>query len=361
MKKLVLHIGMAKTGTSSIQDTLGHGAEQLREQGVYYAPFKPYNHSFKFSVLFLGNPRKSFYYKPLSPISDEAWEQELQRLRQQWQNFFASFDQGTCVISAENLGRLSEQEIAALKAFVCPFFDQVRVVAYVRQPLQAIKSKWEQDVKELREPMSAQELLSRTKRQLTYRFFERWLEAFGREHFVLRRFEPSKFHGGDLMSDFLHAADIALEADLELPKMESNQSLGAEGTGFLLAMNGRYPLYRDNEPNDERGMVRRQHLFYRAMRQSGASPLKMDVRFDEDEAQRFNGKIRFLNSLLPEGEGFDEVQPSEQSTVLPGAESVSADYAVELINNLSHLVDQMADMTEHLQRKVAQLEKEKDT
>ena len=64
---------------------------------------------------------------------------------------------------------------------------------------------------------------------------------------------------------------------------------------------------------------------------------------------------------MPEGEGFEEVQPSEQSTVLPDAESVSADYAVELINNLSHLVDHMADMTEHLQRKLAQLENEKDT
>ncbi|MDG2326795.1 MAG: hypothetical protein P8L70_08700, partial [Halioglobus sp.] len=60
MKKLVLHIGMAKTGTSSIQETLGLGSEQLAEQDVYYAPWKPYNHSFMFTALFLRDPQKSF-------------------------------------------------------------------------------------------------------------------------------------------------------------------------------------------------------------------------------------------------------------------------------------------------------------
>ncbi|MEH6585335.1 MAG: hypothetical protein V7720_02195 [Halioglobus sp.] len=349
MKKLVLHIGMAKTGTSSIQDTLGHGADQLREQGVHYAPWKPFNHSFKFSVLFLRNPQKSFYYKQLSPITDEAWAQELQRLRDLWQQLFASFEHGTCVVSAENLGRLSAEEIASLKEFVSPWFDEIRVVAYVRKPLQALKSQWEQDVKELREPLSGAEVLARTKRRLTYRFFERWIDAFSREDFVLRRFDPATFVGGNLLSDFFHAAEITLNETLELPAMESNQSLGAEGTALLLAMNARYPLYTESGSNQKRGMVRRQHLFYKAMRQSGASPLDFEVRFTASEAEPFNRKIRFLNSLLPQCDHFDEVAASGETTTLPDPSVIPADYAVELINHLSQLVDEMADRTDHLQ------------
>ena len=358
MKKLVLHIGMAKTGTSSIQDTLGHGAEQLREQGIYYAPWKPFNHSFTFSTLFLRNPQKSFYYKQLSPITDEAWAQELQRLRALWQQLFASFEHGTCVISAENLGRLSAEEIDSLKEFVSPWFDEIRVVAYVRHPLQALKSQWEQNVKELSEPLTGEAVLARTKQRLTYRFFERWIDAFGRENFILRRFDPAKFVDGNLLSDFLHAASLNIGAELKLPELESNQSLGAEGAAFLLAMNARYPLYTENEYNLERGMVRRQHLFYKAMRESGASPLVINVRFDEGEAESFNRKIRFLNSLLPEADRFEPVVASSELTQLPDSAAITAGYTVELVNRLGHLVDQMADRTDYLQQKLAQVEKE---
>lgn len=358
MKKLVLHIGMAKTGTSSIQASLGQGSPLLAEQGVYYPDWKPFNHSFDFTVLFLEDPSDSIYYQQLSPIGDEAWQAELQRLNDQWRAFFSSPGEGVWIVSAENLGRLSKQGLAALKTFVEPFFDEVRVVAYVRDPLQALKSLWEQNVKELSDPMSAQALLRLTKRRQNYRFFQRWIEAFGRDHFVLRRFDPDSFAGGSLLVDFFQAAQVELEGELELPEREANQSLGDEGVALLLAMNNRYPLYRDGQHNTERGLSRRQHLFYEAMRQAGAAPLSLDVKFNEEEAERFNLKISYLNSLLPPGEQFTEVAASEEETLLPDASQVPADYAVELINNLSQLVDQVADRCDHLQRKLQALEEE---
>ena len=361
MKKLVLHIGMAKTGTSTIQETLGQGADQLRDQGIFYAPWKPFNHSFTFTVLFLGQPEKSFYYKQLAPISDEDWAQELRRLADQWKAFFSAADKGSWVVSAENLGRLAEDELLALRAFVEPYFDEIKVVAYVREPLRALKSKWEQDVKELRQPVEPQALLARTKKQMTYRYFRRWIDTFGRDNFVLRRFDPASFEGGNLLSDFLKAAELEINAELTPPEKESNQSLGVEGVSLLLALNSRYPLYRDGQYNEERGLARRQHLFYRTMRESGASPLSLDIKFNREEAERFNRRIAFLNSLLPEGEGFDEVEPSEGLTVLPAVDTVPADYAVELINRLSRLVDQMADRTDHLQAKVKALQAQLDS
>lgn len=358
MKKLVLHIGMAKTGTSSIQESLGRGAASLADQGVYYPQWKPYNHSFNFTVLFLENPRKSFHYQQLSPISDEDWQAELARLEDQWRVFFSAPGPGTWIVSAENLGRMSEAGLSALKAFVEPYFDEVLVVAYVRDPLRALKSQWEQNVKELREPTSAQALLRVTKQRQGYRFFQRWIEAFGRDNFVLRRFEPASFAGGNLLDDFLQAAQIELAAELELPEQEANQSLGAEGAALLLAMNNRYPLYRDGQHNAERGLSRRQHLFYDVMREAGAAPLSLDVKFSALEAERFNQKISYLNSLLPQGEQFDEVTASDEETVLPDASQVPAAYAVELINNLSRLVDQMADRSDHLLRRLKAVEAE---
>ena len=41
MKILYLHIGMPKTGTSSIQDTLFANRENLRKYGIYYPDILP--------------------------------------------------------------------------------------------------------------------------------------------------------------------------------------------------------------------------------------------------------------------------------------------------------------------------------
>ncbi|MBT5006045.1 MAG: hypothetical protein HOM95_05060 [Halieaceae bacterium] len=152
-----------------------------------------------------------------------------------------------------------------------------------------------------------------------------------------------------MLTDFLHTASITLQNDLVIAERESNQSLGEEGTALLLAMNARYPWYSDAGYNQDRGMVRRQHLFYKAMRESGAGPLRVNVLFDEAEAQNFNLKIDFLNSLLPKSDRFDEVAASTELTKLPDSSAISAEYVVELVNGLSHLVDDMADRTDHLQ------------
>jgi hypothetical protein len=42
-------------------------------------------------------------------------------------------------------------------------------------------------------------------------------------------------------------------------------------------------------------------------------------------------------------------------TKLPDSSAISAEYVVELVNGLSHLVDDMADRTDHLQNMKAKL------
>ncbi len=349
MKTLVLHIGMAKTGTSSIQNSLGRASEALRERGVTCAPWKPFNHSFDFTVLFLQDPTKSFFYKQQSPITDEDWARELQQLRQRWIDLFSAMKAGTCIISAENLTRLSPAEIQSLQAFVAPYFDRVRAIAYVRDPLKSLKSQWEQDVKELQEPMTAQALLRRTKQRLGYAFLRKWGECLGADNLVVRKFDPAVFHNGSLMEDFFHALGIDGLGETTVEKLESNQSLGANGTAFLLAFNSRYPQYLNGAINPQRGLARRLHLFYEAMRAAGDHPLNLQVRFDAEEAQRFNRKIAGLNELLGDGNGFAPVDASAEQTLLPDPGAIETEYVVEMVNELARLVDTFASRADELE------------
>ncbi len=350
MKTLVLHIGMAKTGTSAIQNSLGLACAALRERRIFCAPWKPFNHSFDFTVLFMGEPRKSFFYKQLSPIDEDSWQRQLERLRLQWQSLFESADNGTWIVSAENLTRLSPAEIRRLQEWVAPYFDEVRAIAYVRDPLKALKSQWEQNVKEIQEPIDAQSLLARTKERMGYRFLQCWSGTLGADNLILRKFDPAAFHNESLLDDFFYALGLELPPEAAITDVESNQSLGPEGTAFLLELNNRYPQYLDGAYNPQRGLARRLHLFYRALRKAGSAPLELDLHFSEEEAERYNRKIRSLNQFLPDGAGFPEVEPDSGVTRLPGVDDISIDYVVSMVNELALLADDFVDRKEHLEK-----------
>ena len=367
MKTLVLHIGMAKTGTSTIQNSLGQASAALRERGISCAPWQPFNHSFDFTVMFMDEPKKSFLYKQLSPIDDGAWADRLHQLREKWRGLFEQVVDGTCIVSAENLPRLSASEIQQLQEFAAPYFDRLRAIVYVRDPLKAIRSQWEQDVKELREPMSGEEVLQRTKIRMGYRFLERWATCLGRENLTVRKFDPAAFHNGSLLDDFFHALGLQGLTEDVVEEVESNQSLGPEGAAFLLALNGRYPQYKDGAYNPQRGLARRLHLFYRAMRKASSGPLALDLHFDEEEAARFNRKVQVINQYLDDADGFAPVEPSPEETRLPGASAIDTDYYVELVNELSLLVEHFADRADqlaaengHLQAQLASIRDEGD-
>ena len=225
-----------------------------------------------------------------------------------------------------------------------------------RDPLKAIRSQWEQDVKELREPMTGEEVLQRTKLRMGYRFLERWAACLGPENFTVRKFDPAAFHNGNLLDDFFHALGLEGLAEDALQEVESNQSLGPEGTAFLLAMNSRYPQYKDGAYNPQRGLARRLHLFYRAMRNASREPLALDLHFDEEEAARFNRKVAVINQFLDDAEAFASVEASAEKTRLPEASAIDTGYFVELVNELSRLVEHFADRADQLAAQNSQLQ-----
>lgn len=342
MKKLVLHIGMAKTGTSSIQDALGNGAELLADQQVYYPPWQPFNHSFTFPVLFKGNAASSFHYKRLSPISDEDWASELERLRRDWIGHFESFSDGVCVISAEALPGLSVKEIGKLQDFVKPYFDDITAIAYVRDPVDSIRSLWEQEVKEMVDPVGGEELLADTKRRHRYHFLQRWAEVLGNEHLIVRPLKSESLIDNSLIADFFHFAQLGELISTNVQETESNRSLGPEGVAFLLAFNRRHPQYQDGILNRNRGLATRMHLLYRSMRQIRSERLSLDIKFTSEEAAELNDQIRLLNSFLDEPNRFSEVEASKEATQLPSPEGLDASYYLDLINQLALELDTQA-------------------
>ncbi|MFV8818292.1 hypothetical protein [Haliea sp. E17] len=342
MKKLILHLGRAKTGSSTLQEAFGAASESLRDQGVMYPSFKPYNHSFQFTVLFKEDPRATFYYRQFAPADEAEWDAEKARLTRRWSRFFDSANSGVWIISAENLPAMSVAEIQAVVDFVRPYFDEVVAIAYVRHPETVLRSQWEEFVKVMEADVSGQELLEQTVRSYNFRFLNRWSEVLGKDRIVVRPFDTERFLGGTLQSDFLHFAGLQ-HIDLPLVDTPANVSLGREGAAFLQAYNARYPLYIDGKANPRRGLVGHLHELYSAMREVPTQPLKFAVRFSREEAEHINSQIELVNSYLRPEDRFHPVVASEQPTRVPLPSDIPLDYFVDLVNQLALRIERLIE------------------
>ncbi len=347
MKRLVIHAGMAKTGSSSIQESLWQARAELAGQGIHYPDWKPFNHSFELSALFRANRKKGFLYRQHSPISDEDWARELDKLRERWLAFFRDAPAGTSILSAESLEHFQPPELQDLVDTAAAHYDRVQVILYVRHPRSAISSRFEQGVKQLREATDPEDILAAAKQQARFGLLRRWQKVSGVDEIIVRPFEREQFPEGQLLQDFFRALDLPA-APATVAAQAANTSLGRNAVAFLLAHNSRLPLYTDEGLNPLRGLAGRQELLFRLIRRIDDEPLALDIRFSEAEATELNREIEFVNGFLDPQARLAPVQASAEPTALPGADELSPAFLSDLVNALAQELDRSLDDQRHL-------------
>lgn len=147
--RLVLHIGSGKTGTTSIQKFFVNNSDKLLEKGVFYPVKKSIvpNHI----LLPVGFVR----HGSISTSHNRFYLDSFDRFKQDYEKFKCALDQelqrhqpDVLVLSAEQLFRdFSDKSIVSLKDFLKPYFDEITVVAYVRDPVSDYASRVSQHIR----------------------------------------------------------------------------------------------------------------------------------------------------------------------------------------------------------------------
>ncbi len=131
-RRVVLHVGLPKTGTTYLQAVLAHHRDALREIGVLYPFVRP-------QAMFLGAVEVRGSHEKFGLTADDVagtWAALAERAR--------SHD-GTTVISHEILGGATPDEIATALA---PFGDlEVDVVVTARDLGRQATAHWQEEVK----------------------------------------------------------------------------------------------------------------------------------------------------------------------------------------------------------------------
>jgi len=208
-KKLTLHIGHHKTGTSSIQQVLFDNKEALAADGISYFCQRPNGKSFPRAKGWLYRNRKSkqFEFK-INP----TFAKELGKLN------------GDVLVSTESFSNIYEEaKLLKFKKSLDSYFGEYEVICYIRrQDLHAI-SHHQQGSKKLGSPAthiyasrpralpqyndSLQNYLDYNKK------LSAWANVFGQDAISIRIFDKTTLINGDVVTDFLSCINNKLNFD----------------------------------------------------------------------------------------------------------------------------------------------------
>ena len=270
--KAVIHIGTAKTGTTTIQKFLGKNRKNLKTQNIFIPAGN--NHTTLAAATFISALREPLVQYPVIhtlgipwfahhtlkkgfTVTDqnELWEQ----MRHEIETNCRKDD--LVIFSCEGFAEFAAQEVERVKELLDSLFDDITVVLYVRRQPEAQVSyynticgaglSWNfSDHMKMTGPFGCPFLDYHSYDKIV----KRW-SIFGKNKLKIRVFDKQAFHENDLLSDFALTAGFGM-AGLECIK-DANVSMGSAETEFLRLLNPYIP--RKFDPwtyNTDRGRVK---------------------------------------------------------------------------------------------------------
>ncbi len=234
-RELILHIGVTKTGSTSIQHSVAQLRDQLAARQVFYPmPLGRIDHH-PLAAVFAG----------AAGASGSGLSTRLGSFRDSFKAELDSMPSGTtrCIITSEHFSVLPRRrQVQALADFLMPYFDSARVIVYLRRQDEHVASAYNQY---LRNGVAVEPALFREgadgnqrRRYLNYKaLLHRFAAAFGARSIRPRIFARDALAaaGGDVVTDFLQAAGIDVPAPETPGLRERNLSINLEGQAILLA------------------------------------------------------------------------------------------------------------------------------
>lgn len=296
-KRLVLHIGMPKTGSTAIQAGIARNKMALSRHGIAASAALGGPNNVFFSSLFSGRVPNSLKNRGLS--TRKEWDQTIHdnSLWQRLNNEIASMasDQHTYLVSSEHLAGLEEDHISALMSWAGQRFEATDIVCYARDQVTAIPSSWQMRVRSgSRESLryfTAKELRSGRFNRLA--FAQRWAVAAPQSNLWFYEFPGDR--GGDVTRHFF-ADVLGLDGyEVQHETQRTNESLSFAVTQAWRAINTLFPVKRVG-PNRQSRINRRLRKFAsRALRSTTKKPT-----FSEKDALKIRNFFAESNRLFAE-------------------------------------------------------------
>lgn len=291
--KAVIHVGLPKTGSSSIQEFLSLNTEALRERGIRHAPYDPTKGSqYEFAVTALNAVDRPIPDGPPRAILGLHSDGDRQRYAQAYTDWLdaarPSWHEPLFVGSSEHLQAWlrGPKAIKALDDFLHARFSSVDYVLYLRSQTDLIVSNFSERVRRGDAISFEEHFENSLKRHDLFDIVNLWESAAGPDRVTVRLLTPGALTGGDLITDF--CAILGTTPDGLARARRMNSALSAEETDLRLRLNRWLPVRRRDGT--------RNPLYGLALRLLGRGLPYPGTRLTVTDAQRHRVEALFAES-----------------------------------------------------------------
>lgn len=220
-----LHVGMHKTGSSAIQNSL-HGYDDGQTE---YLDVKQPNHSQILVASLMPDLENYSQIQRLGLGKDEiknfkknSHSEVVNALK------MASSKNKNVIISAEYFSHPGEQprdNLIRLKSLLESYFEKIKVIAYARSPKSFMESALQERIKGGDTEIDLNSLYPLYKAR-----FEKLYRIFGSQNVSIYKYEPRDFVQGNVVTDF--SCQTGLDASL-VKSVNSNEKINFEALSLL--------------------------------------------------------------------------------------------------------------------------------
>jgi hypothetical protein len=191
-----LHIGLAKTGTKSIQFALARRRSRLLQGGWIFPTQGTTTNRSGHHALAWRLQGDSHLHPALRRFDLDAFKQLVANSAEQ-----------NLIVSSEELAALSRE--ADIRALLDIFqTHDVFVIAYIREQAEFMNSFYAQILEELDYTQTIDQFVAKEIDSFNYgRWLSNWKEILG-HRFIVRPFDPMEFPSGDVVHDFAQVLGI---------------------------------------------------------------------------------------------------------------------------------------------------------
>ncbi|MEH6739348.1 MAG: hypothetical protein V7695_12480 [Sulfitobacter sp.] len=222
MKNVVLHIGMHKTGSSSIQSSL----KNYRDETTRYASFDEANHSIPMTTIFSSGRYEYHVWKNIG-LSKEEIDERRERYLEVLQKDIDDPNFKRLLISGEDIGTLQNDDKRALVEFLKSRGCNVKIVCFVRSPNGYVASEMQELIKHGWEDVLQ---INPAYKWILWTFSE----VLPKENLIVRNFSEILSEFADPVLGFASICGLERES---FALKRTNQSLSATATRLLYRLN----------------------------------------------------------------------------------------------------------------------------
>jgi hypothetical protein len=247
--KAIVHIGTEKTGTTSIQKFLYQNRRKLKGAGFHFLQCAGKTNNRALPACFVSDERFDDFYRNEGIVTQEEKDAFKRKFLQKFQKEVKTLPSGvhTVIISSEHFhSRIrTEEEMDNLHKFLAAYFDDIRIVCYLRDQVSTCTSYYSTAMKS-GNSSSFPEFLQRCKPDNYYFNYlvmlENWERCFGLDALDVSLYSRELFLNNSLLDDFTAKIDARLVGTLDTRVQIENESLTPAGQALARGVNLAFPI-----------------------------------------------------------------------------------------------------------------------